>query len=137
MPLAPTTPSRAMRIGELAERSGRSVHTIRYYEAQGLIPGVDRDGGGRRIYHAPHVAWLDLLDRLRRTGMSIRQLKAYAALVRQGEHTLVARQDLLLAHREKVEAQMEELRSCRTMLDRKLRYYAKWMETGERPGDWA
>ena len=38
------------RIGTLATRSGRSIHTIRWYESQGLIPGVERDAGGRRVY---------------------------------------------------------------------------------------
>ena len=52
-------------IGELSARSGRSIHTIRWYEAQGLMPGVQRDGGGRRVYAEGHVAWLQLMQRLR------------------------------------------------------------------------
>lgn len=39
--------SNNFRIGELAARTGRSIHAIRWYEAQGLIPGVARDSGGR------------------------------------------------------------------------------------------
>jgi len=39
-----------LRIGELALRTGRTVHAIRWYETQGLIPGVARDSGGRRLY---------------------------------------------------------------------------------------
>jgi len=74
----------SLRIGELSARSGRTVHAIRWYEAQGLIPGVVRDGGGRRVYHEQHVDWLDLMERLRRTGMSIAEMRAYTALVRQG-----------------------------------------------------
>ena len=48
---------RNLRIGELAARTGRSVHTIRWYERQGLIPGIVRDNGGRRVYHERHVGW--------------------------------------------------------------------------------
>ena len=66
-----------MKIGELSSRSGRSIHAIRWYEAQGLIPGVERDGGGRRVYSDLHVGWLDLMDRLRRTGMTIAQMREY------------------------------------------------------------
>jgi DNA-binding transcriptional MerR regulator len=74
-------------IGQLAARTGRSVHTIRWYEAQGLIPGVARDGGRRRVYGELHISWLDLMDRLRRTGMSIAEMREYTALVKQGSGT--------------------------------------------------
>src|SRR5262245_47925995 len=89
-------------IGTLAVRTGRSVHAIRWYEAQGLIPGVERDRGGRRIYSDLHLSWLDLMDRLRRTGMSIAQMRQYTNLVRQGNRTLRQRQQMLAQHREKV-----------------------------------
>jgi DNA-binding transcriptional MerR regulator len=39
-----------MRIGELAKRSRLSVHTIRYYEAIGLLPCPGRDQSGKRSY---------------------------------------------------------------------------------------
>ncbi len=67
-----------MRIGELARRSGRSVHTIRWYEAQGLMPGVVRDAARRRVYAPDHLLWLELVDRLRLTGMTIAEIKIYA-----------------------------------------------------------
>ena len=57
----------AMHIGRLSRLTGRSVHTIRWYESQQLIPGVRRDLQGRRTYVVSHVAWLELLDRLKRT----------------------------------------------------------------------
>jgi DNA-binding transcriptional MerR regulator len=61
-----------LRIGELARLSGRRVHTIRWYEAQGLMPGAARDAGGRRVFNQLHVDWLELMHRLRASGMSIR-----------------------------------------------------------------
>ncbi len=74
----------AMLIGALARATGHSVHTIRWYESQRLIPAVRRDLQGRRTYTRWHVAWLDLVDRLRRTGMSIRQIREYAGMVKRG-----------------------------------------------------
>ena len=53
----------SLRIGELAARAGRGIHAIRWYEAQGLIPGVVRDRAGRRVYSELHLSWLDLMDR--------------------------------------------------------------------------
>jgi DNA-binding transcriptional MerR regulator len=53
-----------LRICELAARTGRGIHAIRWYEAQGLMPGVTRDRGGRRVYSELHLGWLHLKDRL-------------------------------------------------------------------------
>ncbi len=52
-----------LRIGEIASRTGRSIHTIRWYETQGLIPGVVRDSGGRQVYSEHLIRWLDLMER--------------------------------------------------------------------------
>ncbi len=57
------------------------------------MPGVARDAGRRRVYSELHVGWLELVDRLRRTGMSIRELREYTALVKRGQLTLVQRRD--------------------------------------------
>lgn len=123
----------SLRIGELAERTGRSVHTIRWYEAQGLMPGVARDGGGRRVFRDEHVDWLDLMDRLRRTGMSIAQMRRYTALVKQGRATLSERRQMLAEHRARVEANLADLQAALQLLDRKIDFYGEWMSTGHRP----
>ncbi len=64
-------PPATLRIGALAKHTGRSGHTIRWYEAQGLMPGLRRDVAGRRRYSAEHIGWLDLMARLRATRKSI------------------------------------------------------------------
>jgi DNA-binding transcriptional MerR regulator len=130
-----TSPSigTGLRIGELAKRCGRSVHTIRWYEAQRLIPGVRRDGGGRRTYHELHVQWLELLERLRASGMSIRQMREYATLVRRGDATLAQRRDMLAAHRERVRQQIGELAAAASLVDAKVAFYEQWIASGLRP----
>jgi DNA-binding transcriptional MerR regulator len=126
-------PGSALRIGELAARTGRSVHAIRWYEAQGLVPGVARDEGGRRVYGELHVSWLDLMERLRATGMSIAEMREYTALVMQGSRTLRQRRDMLAAHRERVNATIAEWRRALTLVDKKIDFYDTWMQTGQRP----
>ncbi len=121
------TSAAGLRIGELARLSGRSAHTIRWYEAQRLMPGAARDAAGRRVFEQAHVDWLELMDRLRRSGMSIRQMQAYARQVAQGKATLRARRDLLSEHRARVEGQIGELRLALDLLDRKLALYDGWI----------
>ncbi len=121
------------RIGELAERTGRSIHAIRWYEAQGLIPGVIRDGGGRRVYSELHLSWLDLMERLRRTGMSIAQMRQYTVLVKQGNKTLRQRQKLLSQHRARVKQTIIEWEQALGLIDSKIDFYGEWLTTGRRP----
>lgn len=123
----------SFHIGELASRTGRSVHAIRWYEAQGLIPGVQRDGGGRRVYSERHQGWLELMERLRRTGMSIAAMRQYTTLVRQGSATLRQRRELLAAHRARVEQTIAEWTEALQLLDGKLDFYGEWLSSGQRP----
>lgn len=116
-----------LRIGELARLSGRSVHTIRWYEAQRLMPGAARDAGGRRVFSQAHVEWLGLISRLRASGMSVRDMQAYARLVRQGKATLADCRELLLQHRAKVQQRADELRDAVALVDHKIAMYDKWL----------
>jgi len=120
-----TTPR--LRIGELAQRSGRSVHTIRWYEAQQLMPGAARDASGRRLFSEAHVEWLALIERLRRSGMTVRDMRAYARLVRQGKPALADCRQLLQEHRARVAARQEELREALALVDRKITLYDQWL----------
>jgi DNA-binding transcriptional MerR regulator len=121
------------RIGTLATRSGRSIHTIRWYEAQGLIPGVARDAGGRRVYVEQHVGWLQLMERLRHTGMSIAEMREYTALVKAGRSTLQQRRDMLAAHRVRVLDEIRRQRAALQLIDAKVGFYDEWIATGHRP----
>ena len=122
-------------IGRLARETGRSVHTIRWYERQGLMPGVTRDAGGRRVYSDKHIAWLLFLDRLRFAGMSVREMRRYASLASQGKKTIPQRLDLLEAHRTRMCAFVDELQAALRLIERKQAYYAAWLKNGQRPGD--
>lgn len=121
------------RIGGIAKLCGFSVHAIRWYEAQGLIPNVGRDRGGRRVYEQGHVEHLAFIDHLRRTGMSVAELRKLTELGLQGWRTLPKRQAMLKAHRERVEREIEDLRDALDLIDRKMAYYAEWDAKKKRP----
>jgi DNA-binding transcriptional MerR regulator len=121
------------RIGELAARSGRSAHAIRWYDAQGLIPGVLRDAAGQRRFTSRHVQWLALVERLRSTGMSIAQIRAYTRQVQQGPRNLTPQRALLAAHRERVAGTITGWQEALALIDAKLAFYDTWIESGTRP----
>ncbi len=122
-----------LRIGELAVLCGRSADTIRWYEAQGLLPAVPRDAGGRRVYSRRHVDWLQLMERLRRSGMSVAELRNYTALAQRGGATLAATHAVLVAHRGKVEEKIAEWQAALQVIDKKIGFYEQWMTNGQRP----
>jgi DNA-binding transcriptional MerR regulator len=123
----------ALRIGELARRSGRSVHTIRWYEAQGLMPGVVRDRAGRRVYGADHLVWLELVDRLRLTGMTIAEMRAYAKIVQQGRAGRPRLRQILAAHADATRGKVRQLQEAVRFLEHKIAFYDDWIAAGVRP----
>jgi DNA-binding transcriptional MerR regulator len=111
-------------IAEVAEQTGLTAHTLRYYERDGLmLAPVDRAGSGHRRYSERDLTWITLITKLRSTGMPIRDVKRYAALVRAGDGNERERLDLLLAHRERVEAQLAEVTSHLRAIDHKIGIY--------------
>jgi DNA-binding transcriptional MerR regulator len=115
--------STEMTIAEAADRSGLSAHTLRYYERIGLIHPVDRGTNGHRRYGRDDLEWLDLLIKLRTTGMPIRQMVEYAELVRQGPETAARRRAMLEGHRAEIRARMAELEDTAAVLARKIAMY--------------
>lgn len=114
-----------MKIGALAERTGLSPDTLRYYEKIGLLPRPARDDGGRREYDVSVLPWISFLEKLKACGMPIRDRLTYARLRAEGDQTGPARRALLEHHREVVRAQVAELTACLDVLDAKIDGYAK------------
>lgn len=122
-----------LSIGDVARATGRSVHALRWYEKEGLVPGVSRDNGSRRVYRRAHVGWLHFLARLKRTGMSVSEMKRYAALTAAGGATAGEREAMLARHRERLDDELAQLAEARLILDAKIAFYAEWRRTGRRP----
>lgn len=71
-------------ISEVADHTGLSAHTLRWYERIGLMPHVDRTHTGQRRFTNRDLDWLGLVAKLRLTGMPVADMVRYAELVRAG-----------------------------------------------------
>ncbi|MBV2366134.1 MerR family transcriptional regulator [Streptomonospora nanhaiensis] len=109
--------------GEVAERFGLSLDTLRYYEREGLLTEVERSTSGHRRYRAADVELLGLVRCLRDTGMPIARLRGFAELVRAGDSTIPGRLEVLREHAERVAEQMVELRRTQEAIEHKIAYY--------------
>ena len=119
-----TTTDQRLAISEVAEATGLSTHTLRYYERAGLmLEPVDRASSSHRRYSERDVTWVVFLTRLRATGMPIARVKEYVELVRKGDRTTADRLELLLRHRITVLAQLDEITQSLAAIDKKITLY--------------
>ena len=98
-----------IRIGALAQRSGCSVPTIRYYEEVGLIPRASRRSSGHRVYDARAVQLLAFIRRCRDFGFTIEQTRALVSLSHAEERDCVEARDIAQEQLKAVRARMLEL----------------------------
>jgi MerR family transcriptional regulator, copper efflux regulator len=69
-----------MQIGAVAQRTGLSVDTIRFYEKQGLMPAPPRTDGGFRRYRETDLERLDFIARAQELGFSLQDIRELLVL---------------------------------------------------------
>ena len=69
-----------MKIGELAERAGVQVETIRFYEREGLLQAAARSAGNYRIYESLHVQRLAFIRHCRSLDMTLDEVRVLLRL---------------------------------------------------------
>ncbi len=112
-----------LTIQQVAEATGLSVHTLRYYERCDLISPINRSSSGHRRYSASDIRWIEFLNKLRLTGMPIRQMQQYALLVRRHPDGIQERRHILEAHRQSVLKQLQQLQANLAVIDWKIQHY--------------
>ncbi len=103
-------------IGVLAQKTGCTVPTIRYYEEIGLLPPGPRTEAGRRIYREPEVKRLTFVRRCRDFGFSIDQVRELVQLVDEPGRPCVEVRDIASIHLEEVRRKLTELRALESSL---------------------
>ena len=111
-------------IAEVAEQTGLSAHTLRYYERAGLLAPPSRDSSGHRRYSELDLGMLRILTRLKATGMSIQEMRRYSELCRIGPDTYDRRRVLLEEHRQLVLDRIAALQSDLQLIENKIKFYA-------------
>ena len=109
-----------LTIQQVAQRTGLSIHTLRYYEHLGLLISVHRLPNGHRRYDESDLRWIDLLKCLRASAMPLSEMQRFAEITRQGTSTASERRELLEAHRLRVVAHLQEIQHTLAHLDTKI-----------------
>ena len=98
-----------MTITEVSKKYDLSQDTLRYYERIGLIPTVNRNKSGIRYYTDEDCKWVEFIKCMRGAGLPIEVLIEYVALFQEGESTIQARKEILIARMEEMQKTLERL----------------------------
>ncbi|MCF6509377.1 MerR family transcriptional regulator [Blastococcus sp. MG754426] len=70
-----------LQIGQVAERTGLSLRTIRWYEEEGLVVPTSRTDGGFRLYSDADVARLEVIKRMKPLGFALEEMRELLGLL--------------------------------------------------------
>ena len=110
-------------VGETAKKMGVAACTLRYYDKEGLLPFVERTSGGIRMFSEKDAEWLRIIECLKKTGMSIKEIKTFVLWCMEGDATIDKRLELIDEQREKVKKQIAALHDTLDTLEYKHWYY--------------
>lgn len=115
-------------IKQAAEKMNLTPYTLRYYDKEGLLPFVERDSAGNRLFSDNDIEWLGLICCLKNTGMPIKQIRRFIQDALEGDHTIENRVEMLIEHRNSVLKQIEDLNRNLEKINNKINYYSSHLE---------
>lgn len=117
-------------IRRVSDLTGLSIHTLRWYEQQGLLPFVQRGSDGRRLYPPAGVRFVRLVQALRRTGMSVADVRSFVQVGAGSAQTHPVRRELLTEHERSIEQKIARLRADREVVRAKIAEYDRLIGLG-------
>ncbi len=119
------TATETMRIGELSERSGRTVRALHFYEELGLLSPASRTKGGFRLYDQSSLVRIHWISRLQELGFSLPDIKAFLEEIHGNDSAPAMMGDLHRFYALKLQetrGQLERLRALESELTASLAY---------------
>ncbi|WP_168122897.1 MerR family transcriptional regulator [Paenibacillus sp. HB172176] len=114
-------------ISQVAERTGISIYTLRYYDKEGLLPFIHRERG-KRVFEEQDIDWIDLICCLKNTGMPIKEIRSLIAHCMDHGAVLEKGMDILLQHKRQVEERLKEVQRNLKTIDYKMKHLPRMIE---------
>src|SRR5437867_4482927 len=108
----------AVRVGEVAERAGVNVETLRYYERRGLLPTPDRTPSGHRRYDEEAVRFLGAIKEAQAVGFTLAEIAEYLRAARRSTAPSETLRVRMAAKIDEIDARIATLRRMRDELAR-------------------
>lgn len=128
--MSTTSQAPGLLIAQVAQHTGLTPDTLRWHEKQGLLPRVPRGSDGRRRYDPASVRFIELVVRLRRTGMPVEQVHQFVDLLALGAISHGRRRALLAEHRQRVLDQIAQLHTDLQAVEHKIAHYDTLIDRG-------
>ena len=116
-------------IGQVSEMFAIPVSTLRYYDKEGLFPNLKRVGGIRQ-FGDDELELLRIIECLKKTGLEIKDIKKFVAMVQEGPASYAARKELFEARRAQAEEEIARLQKALAMVKFKCWYYETAIHDG-------
>ena len=116
-------------IGQVAEKFGMPISTLRYYDKQGLFPNMERVSGIRR-FSEQEIEALRVIECLKKAGMEIKDIRQFMDWCVEGPATYPQRKAMFEAQRAHMEAELEQMKRTLDMLKFKCWYYEQAIKDG-------
>ncbi len=113
-----------MTIGDISSKTGLSIHTLRYYEKEGLIFPIKRLKNNTRDFTDADLKWIEFIICLKNTGMSLKTIKEYTQSTSKGEEGYNELVQILKNHKESINRDIEKLKSFQKKIDWKINLYS-------------
>lgn len=110
-------------IKDIANITGLSIFTLRFYDKEGLLPFVSRNESGNRVFTDSDIRMIQTICCLKNTGMQIKDIKKYIDFCMEGTSTINLRKKLLLEHRKEVITHINALNENLKLIDSKIEIY--------------
>ena len=118
-------------VGEMAKVLGIPASTLRYYDKEGLLPFVERSSGGIRMFTEKDYEWLKVIECLKESGLSIKDIKSFIGMAKRGdESSLTERLTLFQSRRNAVKKQLKKMQETLELLEFKCWYYEQAIQDG-------
>ncbi len=117
-------------IGEVAKMLDLTVPTLRYYDKEGLLPLLERTESGIRKFNDIDIESLKIVECLKASGMSIKDIRTFINWCGEGDSSLKQRYDMFIERKAAIEKQIEELNKVMETIDFKCWYYKTALDAG-------
>jgi len=117
-------------IGEVANTTGIAISTLRYYDREGMFPNIERSNGGIRVFSDREIETIRIVECLKTSGLSIKDIKRFLDWCQEGDASLQKRRDMFRERLEAVKRQMEELQKTMDIIKYKCWYYDAALAAG-------
>jgi len=116
-------------IGQVSEMFNLPISTLRYYDKEGLFPGMERKSGIRK-FSEKELEALRVIECLKKSGLEIKEIKQFMAWCMEGAPTYSNRKELFEARKKIVEAELIRMQRTLDMLKFKCWYYDTAIQDG-------